>query len=174
MKCHEAKKVIEREAKEDHQRARDTALTAHLASCRPCATAMKVARLSAAFFGTLREEITPGPAFYSRLRERLAGARIAQPDAVMAQTWRFARNLVPALALGVLLLAGVTVFSGGSRSSPPLQPGRGLELYGFSLEEVNVPAAVERPSQDQMLAFVLTRGNVQGARSEVTGAGSGE
>jgi hypothetical protein len=40
-------------------------------------------------------------------------------------------------------------------------------MYGFSLEEVNLPGSVERPSQDQMLAFVLMQG-------EVRGAGSGE
>jgi hypothetical protein len=30
-------------------------------------------------------------------------------------------------------------------------------MYAFSLEELSLPAAVERPSQDQMLAFVLMR-----------------
>jgi hypothetical protein len=75
-------------------------------------------------------------------------------ETTLLQAWGFARRLVPALALGVLLLGGVTASLTGPRSP---QAALGREIYAFSLEELSLPAAVERPSQDQMLAFVLMR-----------------
>lgn len=159
MTCREAKKLVEREGLVGDPSVEDEALTLHLAACDCCNEAVKVTRLSSVLLGTLREEIEPGPSFYPRLRARLATEGIAQPDAILLQAWGFARRLVPALALGVLLLAGVMVSSGRPRSPLPVELGQGREVHAFSLEELNLPAAVEQPSQDQMLAFVLMRGS---------------
>ena len=104
---------------------------------------------------TLREETGPGPTFYPRLRARLAEPEISQPDMSLLHAWGFARRLIPALAMGVLLLAGVTLSVGGSRSSLPVQVRGETDVYAFSLEEVNLPGVVGQPSRDQMLAFVL-------------------
>lgn len=174
MTCHEAKKLLEDEGRGGSPSVEDEALRLHLAACHRCSEAMKVTRLSSVLLGTLREEIEPGPSFYPRLRERLAAEGIRQPDAILLQAWGFARRLVPALAVGVGLLGAVMISLGGSRSSLPVQVGREREVHAFSLEELNLPAAVERPSKDQMLAFVLTQGEVRGARSEVPDATSGK
>ncbi len=165
MTCREAKKLLEREGWAGNPSVEDEAITLHLAACTCCREAVKVTRLSSVLLGTLREEIEPGPSFYPRLRERLAAEGIAQPDAILLQAWGFARRLVPALALGVLLLVGVMVSSGRPRSPLPVQVGQGREVYAFSLEELNLPAAVEQPSQDQMLAFVLMRGSGSDGRN---------
>ncbi len=170
MSCHEAKKLLGREGRGGKPPVEDEELTLHLAGCRPCGEAMKVARLSSALFGALREEIEPGPSFYARLRERLAAAGVEQPDAMLLQAWGFARQLVPALALGVLVLAGVMISLGGPGAPPPVQVGPRTGVHAFSMEELNLPAAVERPSQDQMLAFVLMQGEVRGAGSDVRGS----
>jgi len=174
MTCHEARKVLEREGRAGDPAVEDEALTLHLAACRRCSEAMKVTRLSSMLLGALREEFEPGPSFYPRLRGRLAAEGIRQADAILLQAWGFARRLVPALAVGVGLLGGIMVSLGGYRSSLPVPVGREREVHAFSLEELNLPAAVERPSKDQMLAFVLMQGEARGARSEVPDATSGK
>jgi hypothetical protein len=93
--------------------------------------------------------------------------------------------LIPALAMGVLLLAGVTLspdrvrgrLLGGSRSSLPVQVQGETDVYAFSLEEVNLPGVVGQPSRDQMLAFVLRQDDVRGPSPSLplpVGEGRGE
>lgn len=161
MTCHEAKKLLKGEGGEGHSSADHDVLALHLKSCPPCGEAMKIARLSSALLQTLREETGPGPTFYPRLRARLAEPEISQPDMSLLHAWGFARRLIPALAMGVLLLAVVTLSVGGSRSSLSVQAPGGTDVYAFSLEEVNLPGAVGQPSRDQMLAFVLRQDDVR-------------
>ncbi|WP_337288655.1 hypothetical protein [Candidatus Methylomirabilis sp.] len=156
MTCHEAKKLLKGDGREGHPSPDCDALALHLRSCRRCRKVMQVARLSSVLLGTLREEIRPGPLFYPRLQARLAESQIIQPDATLLHAWGFARRLIPALAMGVLLLAGVTLSVDGSRSSLPVQVRGGTDVYAFSLEEVNLPGVVGSPSRDEMLVFVLT------------------
>ncbi|MBI3780694.1 MAG: hypothetical protein HY278_06525 [candidate division NC10 bacterium] len=174
MRCHEAKTLLEREGKGGDLFIEDEALARHLAVCSRCSQAMKAFRLSSELLGALREEIEPGPSFYPRLRERLATSGVGEAGVIFFQAWGLARRLVPALALGVLLLAGVTVPLGGFRSPLPVQVGQTTEFHVFSLEELNLPAAVERPTQDQMLAFVLMETEGRGARPEAPGERSGK
>lgn len=173
MTCHEANKLLTREGSGADLSIQDETLALHLAACQRCSQVLKTARLSAALLGALREEIEPGPSFYLQLRERLAAASgIGRPEDMLFQAWGYARKLVPALAFGVVLLAGVTISLGGPRPSLLVEAGRGREVQAFSLEELNLPAAVEQPSQDQMLAFVLMQGEVRGSASEVRGTRS--
>jgi len=161
MTCRDTKKLLEFEGGGGLPSSEQQALDRHLEACDRCADVARVARLSVVLLGALREEIEPGPSFYPRLRERLAAGGASEPDANLLQFLGFARRLVPAMALGVLLLA-VSISLTGPRSP---QAGLGREIYAFSLEELNLPAAVERPSQDQMLAFVLMEGGARGAGS---------
>ena len=155
MTCRDTKKLLELEGRGGGlSSSEQQALDRHLVACDRCADVARVARLSVVLLGALREEIAPAPAFYARLRARMAAEGTSKIETTLLQAWGFARRLVPALALGVLLLGGVTVYLTGPRS-PHARLGRGI--YAFSLEELNLPAAVERPSQDQMLAFVLMR-----------------
>ena len=157
MTCRDVKKLLELEGRGDISALEQQTLDRHLEVCNRCAEAAKVARLSAGLLGALREEIAPAPAFYARLRARIAAEGTSKAEATLLQVWGFARRLVPALALGVLLLAGVTISMTEPRSLRPARAALGGEIYAFSLEEVNLPAAVEQPSQDQMMAFVLMR-----------------
>ena len=181
MTCHEAKKLLKDKDREGHSSADYDALVLHLKSCAPCGEAMQIARLSSALFQTLREETGPGPTFYPRLRARLADPEINQPDISLLHVWGFAMRLIPALAMGVLLLAGMTLspdrvrgrLLGGSRSSLPVQVRGETDVYAFSLEEVNLPGVVGQPSRDQMLAFVLRQDDVRSLpRTPIRGAGS--
>lgn len=169
MRCHEAKKLLEREGGREGLSIEDEALARHLAVCDRCSQAMKVIRLTSEILGALREEIEPGPSFYPRLRERLATSGVGEAGSIF-QAWGLARRLVPALALGVLLLVGVTIPLGGFRVPLPVRVGQTTEFHAFSLEELNLPAAVERPTQDQMLAFVLMHDEGRGAGSDVRGS----
>lgn len=156
MTCDEVRKLLRDKGREGRPSAEHDGLAMHLTSCRRCGEAMQIARLSSALLGTLREEIEPGPSFYPRLHARLAEAEISRTDATLLHALGLARRLIPALAMGVLLLAGVTLSVGGSRSTLPVQVRGGTDVYAFSLEEVNLPGVVGQPSRDQMLAFVLT------------------
>jgi anti-sigma factor RsiW len=153
MTCRDTEKLLELEGRGGLSSSEQQALDRHLEACDRCADVARVARLSVVLLGALREEIAPAPAFYARLRARMAAEGTSKIETTLLQAWGFARRLVPALALGVLLLA-VSISLTGPRS-PHAGLGRGI--YAFSLEELNLPAAVERPSQDQMLAFVLMR-----------------
>ncbi len=175
MTCHEVKILLSGEGQEGRPSADYDALALHLKSCHPCGEAVKIMRLSSVLFQALREETGPGPAFYARLRVRLAEQEIGQSDVGLLHAWGFARRLIPALAIGVLLLAGVT-FSpdrvrgrllDGSRSTLPIQIRGGADVYAFSLEEVNLPGVVGEPSRDQMLAFVLRQDDVRMGKDEV-------
>jgi hypothetical protein len=176
MTCHKVKQLLEREGWKGHPFADHGELAMHLNSCRRCSEVMQVARLSAVLLGALREETGPGLYFYPRLRARLAGPETGQSDATLLHAWGLAKQLIPALAVGVVLLAGVTLSIGGSRSSLPVQVRGGTDVYAFSLEEVNLPGVVGQPSRDQMLAFVLTAGTgcqVRGTGCEEQGSRSG-
>ena len=164
MTCRDTKRLLEFEGRGGLPPSESQAFERHLELCSRCGEAAKVARLSSALLGALREEIAPDRTFYARLRTRIAQGGSSHAETTLLQVLWFARRLVPAMALGVLLLAGASISLTGARSP---QAGLEREIYAFSLEEVNLPAAVERPSQDQMLAFVLMQG-------EVRGAGSGE
>ena len=154
MTCRDTKRLLEVEGRGGLPPGEQQALERHLEACDRCAQAAKVARLSGLLLGTLREERVPGPIFYARLRERMAAAGTSKTETTLLHAWGFARRLVPAMAFGVLLLAGASI----SLTGPPLpQAALGREIYAFSLEEANLPVAVERPSQDQMLAFVLVQ-----------------
>lgn len=157
MTCRRARRLLGHEALRDDHPIENRSLTAHLEACRRCNTVRKAARLSSVLLNALRQEINPGPSFYPRLRERFPATGIGQADIVLLQAWEFARRLVPALALGVVLLAGMTITSGGPRSPLRDRMRRGADVPSFSLDELNLPAA-ERPTHDQMLAFVLMRG----------------
>lgn len=174
MTCREARRRLEHEERGDARFGRDEALAHHLVACHRCRETGMVARLAGALLGALREEIDPGPAFYARLRKRLAEARVGQAEAALLQAWGVARRLVPAVALGVLVLAGVTISLGRSRPPSPLRPGLTIEFQAFSPDGLSSPEAVERPSPDQILAFVLTTGADEGTPSVGSGAGSGE
>ena len=163
MTCRDARTQLDREGRGELSEAEREALTLHLEACHRCDEAARVARLSSMLFGALRQEAAPGPAFYPRLRRRMAEAGVGRVDAIALHVWGFARRLVPALAFGVVLLAGVTLSLSG-----PLSPQQGRvaqmrDVYAFSLDEVGLPGAAERPDQDQMLAFVLMRARTQGA-----------
>lgn len=162
MTCHKAKQLLKGTDREGHSSADYDALALHLKSCPPCGEAMKIATLSSALLQSLREETGPGPTFYSRLRVRLAELEISRPDISLLHAWGFAKRLIPVLAMGVLLLAGVTLSVGGSRSSLPVQVRGGTDVYAFALEEVNLPGIVGQPSRDQMLAFALRQDDVRG------------
>ncbi len=161
MMCRDARTQLDREGRGGLSEAEREALMLHLEGCNRCGEAARVARLSSMLFGALREELAPGPAFYPRLRMRMAEAGISRLDATALAAWGFARRLVPALALGVMLLAGVAVSLSGPLS--PQQAAQMRDVYAFSLEEVNLRGADARPDQDQMLAFVLMRAPRQGA-----------
>lgn len=164
MTCRDTKTLLALEGSGSIPPSEQPALDRHLAACDRCAEVAKVARLSVVLLGALREEVEPGPTFYPRLRTRMAAERTGEPEATFLQTWRFARRLIPALALGVLLLAGVTIPLSGSPSSQQSRAGHGGALYALSLEEVNAPGTAVWPNQDQMLAFVLTRDNESDSR----------
>jgi len=170
MTCRDTKKLLGPDGRASVPAGERQALEQHLEVCGRCGEAAKVARLSSALLAALREEIAPDPTFYARLRTRIVQGGAGEPDATLLQVLGFARRLVPAMALGVLLLAASISLT------RPLSPqaGLGRGIYAFSLEELNLPAAVGRPSQDQMLAFVLMRGDdVRGAGSDVRDERSG-
>lgn len=161
MTCRDVKQLLRRENVEGPACADDSALALHLKSCRRCSEALKVVRLSSALLQSLRTEGGgPGPAFYLRLQGRLTDAELVQPDMSLLHALGLARRLIPVLAMGVLLLAGVTLSIGGSRSLLPVQVRGGTDVYAFSLDEVNLPGVVGEPNRDQMLAFVLRQDDV--------------
>src|SRR5574337_1806439 len=106
MTCREAMQLLKQDKREGPPPDTENgALALHLKSCRRCSEALKVVTLSSALLQTLREEAGPGPTFYARLRARLADTEISRPDMDLLHALGLAKRLIPALAMGVLLLA---------------------------------------------------------------------
>ena len=93
MTCHDMKRLLDLEGRGDISALERQALDSHLEGCTRCAEAAKVARLSSALLGALREEIPPSPTFYARLRARMATDGGNQTDTTLFQVWDFARRL---------------------------------------------------------------------------------
>jgi hypothetical protein len=163
MTCRNTENLLELERTGAIPPGEQQDLERHLTACRGCRETAKVTRLSFVLLGALHEEIVPGPSFYARLRARLAAAGGDQADSSLVHAWGFAKRLIPALALGVMVLAGITILPGGPSLGSRMQGAQSKEIYAFSLEEVNLAGGVERPDQDQVLAFVLMQGEVRGA-----------
>lgn len=175
MTCREVRQQLTLRGWDSRLTADGSALNAHVNGCRRCREAMQVARLSSVLLGALRSETGPGPSFYPRLRARLVEPVISQPDVGLLEAWGLARRLVPALAVGVVLLAGVMLSVSGPRPSLPARDTGEAEMYGFAMDEVNLPGVAGPPSRDQMLAFVLTHSgpcNGQGATCDDEGSKS--
>ncbi len=159
MTCRDVTQLLKREGRESPAYADDSALSLHLKSCRRCSEALKVVRLSSALLQSVREEVGgPGPTFYARLRARLADVEPSRLDVDLLQALGLARRLIPVLAMGVALLAGITLSIDRSLSLVPVQVRGGTDVHAFSLDEVNLPGVVGEPSRDQMLAFALRHG----------------
>jgi hypothetical protein len=157
MRCRHVKKVL-RAGEQAWSPQSEPEVARHLEICGRCRDAARIGRLSHALLAALREPVVPDPAFYARLRARLAALETPDPaEMAQLQLWGFARRLIPALACGVLLLGGVTASLTVSRSLQRVHQTNGREMHAFSFEEADLPAAVGRPTQDQMLAFVLRR-----------------
>jgi hypothetical protein len=166
MTCREARQRLRQAAGTAGPPGERQALEGHLEGCAACREVSIIERLSRRMMESLRAEIEPSPVFYARLRERL-GAAGNRPAAAspLHEVWGVAWRWLPAMAAGVAFLAAVTV--GLPIPWRPLAGGMAphQDVSAFAFEEVSVPAVPERPSQDQMLAFVLMADDTGGAGS---------
>lgn len=106
--------------------AQATAVGQHLAACAPCAVEYRLVSLERTVLELTAapESVTPDEAFFVALRARIArgpaaaASGVASPLAAedfWANTlWATARQLIPAMALLLLLIVGATMMWGGS------------------------------------------------------------
>src|SRR5574337_1844300 len=122
MTCREAMQLLKQDKREGPSPDTENgALAIHLKSSRRCSEALKVVTVSSTLLQALREETQPGPWFYPRLRARLADTALSRPDMDLLHALGLARRVIPALAMGVLLLVWVTLSTSGSRGPFPVQ-----------------------------------------------------
>jgi hypothetical protein len=97
--------------------ATDKALVeSHVAECAACADAFRKLEVANVLIRTrLMESIEPSPFFSTRLMAAVRAKRVEADGQTLWGLWRMARGLVTGMAATVVLLGGLTFFSGANQ-----------------------------------------------------------
>ena len=84
----------------------------HVASCLPCKSAYDASRVAASLLQARTAEKTDvGPFFKTRVMATLRDRRLSPEVPPLARMWRAASALVSAMAVLLVILAGLTIFT---------------------------------------------------------------
>lgn len=84
----------------------------HTAICGECKTALDAARIAAVLIEVrASENIEAGPFFKTRVMASIRERRLAVEEPVLARLWKTAGALVSTMAVLLLILTGITIFS---------------------------------------------------------------
>jgi anti-sigma factor RsiW len=138
---------------------------AHVVACPACMRAYEATRFASDLLeARAREVIEPSPFFETRVMAALRERQAASEGNVLARMWREAGALVSAMAMIVLLLAGVAYFTYSRNTqtvSPELAAGEALYSPEWDLLE-QADSARGDMSDDQVLALIYDAEEVYG------------
>jgi hypothetical protein len=159
LSCRQARErfVVLHESRATRNASELEALEAHLKKCSPCAReyrlfALQLATLDAA---ASPEAIRPDEQFFSALRARIARGPAPSPARRADESWSVAllltaRQLVPAMAVLLLLIIGATLLWNQSPSDASQAAVRPRERVMFS-DYYDYPA----PTRDDVLETLV-------------------
>lgn len=107
-----------------------TSVKSHIAICDECKSAYDAARIAAGLIQARTVEMVDvGPFFKSRVMAAIKGNRLSPEEAPLVRMWRSARALVSTMALLLVVLAGITIFSASPDSQVGLTVAASQNLY---------------------------------------------
>ena len=157
MRCRQARGMLREMAGGAVSSGERATLQGHLETCPRCAREARALEATRHLLGTLVEGEGPSSAFCQRPWGKLAKIREGRVEGERDAFSVFARRLIPAAAVMVVLLSGLTYLI------RPLEPravaplDRFLESSGVFPEEVAPPSETATLTQDDVLALVLLR-----------------
>jgi predicted anti-sigma-YlaC factor YlaD len=102
----------------------------HIASCDECKTAYDASRIAASLIqARTAETMDVGPFFKTRVMAAIREGSFSREEAPLVRMWRAARALVSTMALLLVVLAGMTIFSASPDSSLTLTTAASQNLY---------------------------------------------
>ena len=138
------------------------AIEAHSADCRPCLRAYEAARLAAGMLRARASETTePSPFFKTRVMASIRERQLSPELPALLRMWKAAGALVSMMAVLVVVLIGLTVFSGSSGT----QANDLLAVHSIYSPEYVVfePGALDDSlAYDQVLSTMYDLGDLDG------------
>ncbi|MEK6323128.1 MAG: hypothetical protein AABN33_15760 [Acidobacteriota bacterium] len=111
-------KMLEEKAFDNLSRSKIASAESHIAGCDECKSAYSAARVAASLVkARTAEAIDVGPFFKTRVMAALRERRLSSEEPAILRMWRAAGALVSTMAVLLVILAGMTIFS----PSPELQ-----------------------------------------------------
>lgn len=102
----------------------------HIAICDECKCAYDAARVAASFIQARTAETEDvGPFFNTRVMAAIRESRLSTEEAPLVRMWRAAGALVSTMAILVVMLAGMTIFSENPDSQTDLTIASSQNLY---------------------------------------------
>lgn len=103
---------------------------AHIAICDKCKSAYEAARVAASLIHARTAEIVDvGPFFKTRVMAAIRESRLSPEEAPLVRMWRAAGALVSAIAVLLLILVGMTIFSNNPESQTESTMAASQNLY---------------------------------------------
>ncbi|HXU40334.1 MAG TPA: hypothetical protein VN937_28510 [Blastocatellia bacterium] len=107
-----------------------TSIESHIAICDECKSAYEAARVAASLIhARVAETVEVGPFFKARVMAAIRESRLSPEEAPLVRMWRAAGALVSALAVLLVILVGMTVFSKSTNSQIELTMAASQNLY---------------------------------------------
>lgn len=119
-----------------------TGVESHIADCEECRRAYDVARIAASLIQARASEVVEvTPFFKTRVMAALRERRAAAQEPALIRIWRAARAMVSAMAVLVMVLAALTIFT-------PRPEGTAPTTLAFSSQSLYSPEYVVFESGD--------------------------
>lgn len=107
-----------------------TSVKSHIAICDECKSAYEAARVAASLIrARAAETVDVGPFFKTRVLAAIRQRRLSPEEAPLVRMWRAAGALVSAIAVLLLILVGMTIFSNNPESQTELTMAASQNLY---------------------------------------------
>lgn len=157
MRCRQARGLLREMARGAVPPGERAALQGHLETCSRCAREARALEATRRLLGALVEGEGPSPAFCQRPWGKLAETLEGRVEAGIDIFSALARRLIPAAAVMVVLLGGLTYLVRSLEPSGVAPLDRFLESSGVAPEEVALLSGTATLTQDDVLALVLVR-----------------
>ena len=158
MRCRRARGMLRELAGGSVPPEERTSLQRHLGACPACAREARTLEVTRRLLGVLVEGEGPSSAFCQRPWRRLAAIREGKVEAERDAFSTFARHLIPAAAVTVVLLGGLAYLVRPLEPSGIAPLDRFLESGAAVPEEAALLSGTATLTQDDVLALVLARG----------------
>jgi predicted anti-sigma-YlaC factor YlaD len=123
-------RTLEEKAFDSLSGADIASVESHIAICDECKSAYDAARIAASLIqARAAETVGVGPFFKTRVMAAIRERRLSPEEAPLVRMWRAAGALVSTMALLLVVLAGMTIFSASPDSQIELSMAAGQNLY---------------------------------------------